>query len=171
VKAKIDAVAKLIRDDVYHGIASIRRAARAEGFRDMAAVWGDVPGIGMAESIQDLRLANRYADRLGQLAIRSLGEPGAIRAIDNRLATIAITENSTAFNAQRQVIAESIAERFDLVEIWDATLDQNTCPDCWGMNGEVAIVGAGFASGFQPGTVHARCRCTSHFERRSYLLH
>lgn len=137
----------------------------------MAAVWGDVPGIGMSESIQDIRLANRYADRLGQLAIRSLGEPGAIRDIDNRLATIAITENSTAFNAQRQVIAESIAERFDLVEIWDATLDQLTCPDCWGMNGEVAIVGQGFASGLQPGSVHPRCRCTSHFERRSYLLH
>lgn len=134
----------------------------------MASIWGQVPGVGLAESIQDTQLAARYADRVGMLAIDSLGESGAIRALDNRLATIAITENSVAFNEQRRAIAWHLADRFDLDEVWDAQLDQATCQECWSLNNEVAAVGGQFPGNARPGMVHARCRCTSHLIRRTY---
>lgn len=134
----------------------------------MASVWGQIPHVGLAEHVRDFQIANRYADRIGMLAIDGLGDSGVIRQIDSRLATLAITENSAAYNEQRRAIAHGLAERFDLVEIWDAQLDQATCQECWGMDGEMALVGQGFASGLAPGNVHPRCRCTSHFERRIY---
>lgn len=134
----------------------------------MRLYWGEVPGIGMAESITDVRRAERYSERFAQLVRAKAGERNALAALDNRLATIGITENAEAFNAQRRASAEVIAERVGLIEIWDAVLDQRTCSECWRMNREQALVGRGFPGGLRPGQVHARCRCTSHFERITY---
>jgi hypothetical protein len=139
----------------------------------MQLVWGRIAGIslheiGIHERIQDVTRAKRYSDNLALLVREEAGELGAIKAIDNRIATIAITENADAFNGQRKLIADSIAERLDLVEVWDAMNDKVTCDACWSMNGQRAVVGVGFAGGLRPGRVHARCRCTSHFEPLVY---
>lgn len=127
--------------------------------------WGRLRPIGLSESIQDARRAERFSGNLANLVRAEAGDALAIDAIDNRLATIAITENASAFNAQRHIEAQYLAEKFGMVEIWDAQLDKRTCDECWRMDGQRAIVGAGFLGGLVPGLVHARCRCTSHFER------
>lgn len=132
----------------------------------MQLAWGGgVRGIELSDRLYDSHRARRYSDNLIELVRHEAGSKGALAALDNRLATIAITENAEAFNVQRQVIADQIAEKFDLVEVWDAMNDQRTCQVCWGMDGERAVVGVGFLGGLRPGRAHARCRCTSHYER------
>lgn len=163
--SQADEVARVLQAYAQGDILAIRQAARFAGANDMRLFWSDVPGIGIAEQLEDLRRARIYSENLAALIRSEAGAPGAIGAIDNRLATIAITENSEAFNAQRHVIANHIAERVGLVEVWDATNDKRTCDECWRMDGERAIVGIGFSGGRRPGSVHARCRCTSHVER------
>lgn len=89
---------------------------------------------------------------------------------DYRLGRLASTETSQAYND------EHAAEWADFVDTaktdprnliwlgllfrrWDAILDRKTCPICARLDGEVAIVGQGFSSGYEPGSVHPHCRC------------
>lgn len=158
-------IATDLQYQTYHGIIEARRNARVMAANDMGELFpGMFGGIGLAEPLQDIERARRYSLGLQRYAGAKLGERGGIGLVDTRLETIAISENSQAFNQQRRAIANQIAERFDLVEIWDSRMD--ACDVCWGLNGSESFVGQGFPGGEYPGDVHPRCLCTSHFERR-----
>jgi hypothetical protein len=132
----------------------------------MQGLWPQVEMPSLYEGITDVQRAQRYSTNLALLAGDVADAPNALAVLDNRIATIAISENAEAFNATRRHIADDIATQYDLIEIWDAMMD--ACEVCWGLNGTEAIVGHGFPGGETPGGVHPRCRCTSHFERRFF---
>lgn len=151
-------------------IIGIRSAARASALQFSYAHFGaGIQPTGLAGAIEDARRAREYSGNLGTLGLDTLreGKP-LIRALDNRLITIGITENSHAYNHEHRSAVINVAAKFNLIEVWDSTLDAGTCEVCWHMDGEEAIDGR-FEHGLVPGGVHARCRCTSHFLRRQWL--
>lgn len=88
----------------------------------------------------------------------------AAKANAYRLDRIAATENATAFNDARSetIRASAKAAGIKLYEVWDATLDKRTCPECSSRDGTVADERGEFAGGARPGWVHVGCRCSSH---------
>lgn len=132
----------------------------------MRGLWPQVDMPSLYEGVNDIQRAERYSQRVALLAGEVGEAPNALAVLDNRLATIAISENAEAFNTTRRHIANDIAAEYDLIEIWDARMD--ACPVCWELNGTESIVGYGFPGGDTPGGVHPRCQCTSHFIRRYF---
>lgn len=127
----------------------------------MEAWFGETRGLSPHETLVDAARAQRYSEKLAEFARRATVDTELYSQLDNRIATIAITENAQAFNGTRRAIASDLSWRFDLIEIWDARLD--ACPICWALDGKEAIQGGGFPGNEEPGFVHPRCRCTSHF--------
>jgi len=123
----------------------------------------------MSGRIEDLHRARKYSSNVTRLIVETTDKGGpVIQRVDNRLVTIAITENSNAYNAEHRHAIIDRAQQLGLVEIWDAELDIQTCEHCASLDGSESIDGA-FPGGATPGNVHGRCRCTSHFVRRSIL--
>jgi len=172
VKGKPDLtlIAELERQ-LYGAIASVRVAARASAFDFSTRYFGDnlVPS-GIPGRIVDLERAKRIARNVSKLALDTLNSGGpVIKRIDQRLTTIAVSENSQAYNAEHRNAVIDRAQQLGLTEVWDAELDSRTCQHCAGLDGTEAIDGE-FPGGVVPGHVHGNCRCTSHFVRYS-LLH
>ena len=95
-------------------------------------------------------------------AVRSAGE-----AIRVRLDTIAATENAGAFSQARSEAMREFVKNLEreglqnaVMHRWCAYLDERTCQLCASLDGEVAPAGESFR-GYEPGAVHARCRCYS----------
>lgn len=158
-------VARLLESYLYRDLLTIRDAARAAGLADLRRFFPDAAGLGLAGAVLDSRRVQGITQRFGTLVRDTAGKPGAPGALDVRLATIGVTENAEAFNHERRDAVAQLAERYALVEVWDATLDKRTCEECLKLDGTRAPVGVGFPGGAVPGAVHPRCRCTSHFER------
>lgn len=155
--------------ELYGAIANIRAIARASAFNYAATHFPGVSPGGMSERLEDIRRAKLYAGNAGNLGRDVLREGGpVIKRLDNRLITIGITENSEAYNSEHRRAVLDVADRLDLIEVWDATLDSRTCEHCAGLDGTEAVDGE-FPGGLVPGHVHGRCRCTSHFIRRRIL--
>jgi Phage Mu protein F like protein len=90
----------------------------------------------------------------------------ATDAADFRIRRIAGTEIPRAYNDQHRKDAEEIAEIHpdvmrEFARKWDAMLDRRTCQTCRSLDGETAPIGESFRGGYEPGEVHALCRCMS----------
>jgi hypothetical protein len=90
----------------------------------------------------------------------------ASRLQDYRLARIARTEASRAFNQSRKESLKWISERHDdrnwiaaIFKRWDATLDSRVCAICRDLDGTYVPAGFDFPDGNEPGDVHVNCRC------------
>jgi Phage Mu protein F like protein len=95
------------------------------------------------------------------------GEPDpygfATRAQRWRLEMGATTESSEAYNLARDRSLQQLSllnptANEELVKIWDATLDKQTCPVCGEASGTIVGLRESFPQGV-PGHVHPRCRC------------
>jgi hypothetical protein len=165
-----DAMIAALEQKLYGAIVGIRGAARASAFEFSYAHYGSYASpSGLPGSLEDISRAQKFSRNVTKLIYDTREEGGPlIKRIDNRLVTIGITENSSAYNAEHRQSIIDQAERLDLIEVWDATLDSRTCEHCEGLNGTEAVNGE-FPGGVVPGQVHARCRCLSHFIRRRIL--
>jgi len=83
-----------------------------------------------------------------------------------RLGRVASTETSRAFtDARDEGMGWAAAEYGDstwfpgLFKRWDATLDKRVCRVCEDLDAKVALYGADFEDGAEPGYVHVSCRC------------
>ncbi len=90
----------------------------------------------------------------------------ANQATLNRLELIAVTESSIAFNAGRNSATARYRGDYDLVRVWDATLDKRLCSTCESSDGEIAPISQKFSLG-EPGVVHPSCRCTYYITTNS----
>lgn len=169
-RPSLELIAELERK-LYGAIAGVRFAARASALEFAAKHFGQtVSNSGLAGQIDDLRRARLISRNVSKMAIETLEKGGpVIKRIDQRLATIAVTENSHAYNAEHRASVVDTATKAGLVEVWDSELDSRTCEHCASLDGTESIDGM-FPGGLTPGAVHRNCRCTSHFVRAS-LLH
>ena len=158
-------------DALADSILKIRVNARREAQVFSRLVYGSgLNKSGVGEMLGDAKAAQRYASNVTELIVKTTdaGKP-LIKTVENRLKVIAVSENSSVYNNERRLAIADKAERLGLVEVWDASLDMQTCDICAEMDGEEAVDGE-FARGLVPGNVHASCRCTSHYIEK-HLIH
>lgn len=94
--------------------------------------------------------------------------PGRIRSmaknLDGRLQRFAATENARAWNDEHLEATDTLSNDYSdlakkLGNIWDATLDADTCEICADHDGDVIQIGTDFDDDDEPGDVHPYCRC------------
>lgn len=124
---------------------------------------------GVDEAITRVR-AKRLAERARVALLRKMEQvagdvKAAAASLRARVDTIATTETASAFNAGQALVARGVA-RVDpfvwslLAREWCAMLElPNVCGVCWDLDGSIAPPGQAFPSGYEPGSVHPRCRC------------
>lgn len=167
------AVANSLSAQVTRATYQATQAARRFGVEALESQFDlHLFGSGNLGRFRDAIHAHQIGERFGRDWLRkltpandgsSLLQPPKILG---RLQTIGTTEAARAFDNERAEVARSqLVTRFDLIEIWDATLDSRACSFCYSMDGERAGAG-GFAGGVRPGDAHPRCRCCSHYEPR-----
>lgn len=134
-------------------------ALRLPGRAAMAAtVAHDQLRAGRASQWLASRLQRRtVAESAGGVVDFDAAVRGAARKLESDFTAVASTENSTAFNAERRMVA-STAE-VQMLRVWDAELDKLTCEICFGLDGTIVGMGESFPGGVSPGGVHPRCRC------------
>lgn len=109
------------------------------------------PGSGIDAAGIGRRAGSAYTERAARSSLQE-----AATALTSRIDTIAATETSAAFSQGRAEALRDVAP--DTWLQWSAVLDRQTCTLCASLHGEVAQAGFGFR-GYEPGMVHARCRC------------
>jgi hypothetical protein len=173
-------IAGNIQRELSGAIVSARMFARSAGLERLdreAARFGFSVTTPMGEVVRDIQRGRKYAANLARNWLgKATSTSGTIRqqaAAANagtlaHLQTIAVSESSEAFNSGRAK-ALSQVDVGELLRVWDATLDKNTCPVCRGADGTIVGAAEPFPIG-EPGSVHARCACTWHivgFSRRT----
>lgn len=80
-----------------------------------------------------------------------------------RVRMVATTEASTAYTAERSAVARAVVpltKGLAVVpyRVWCSAREKNTCETCYGVHGEMVLLGEHFSLG-EPGDVHPRCLC------------
>lgn len=70
----------------------------------------------------------------------------------------ATTESADAFGTGRAKYIRVVPD-VQLLKVWDAELDKQTCPVCSGADGTIVGTREAFPAG-EPGSIHPYCRCS-----------
>tara|TARA_B100001123_G_scaffold418658_1_gene522927 strand:+ start:2486 stop:3226 length:741 start_codon:yes stop_codon:yes gene_type:complete len=143
--------------------STMRRLAAQQGF-----AWRLLEPDDIARAEMLAAHFGRYWYEQSGITIEELKSPtraslarAVAKAEKFRVEMTATTETARAFNEQRELAYDALAETAvgrDTWRLWDATLDRRTCPICDEMHGETVPLGDSFPAG-TPGYVHPNCRC------------
>lgn len=169
----------LLRRLAYRVVAKAQRLTRARSNRTLRnevakALDGEVA---FADAIVDgdaararliaKNLAKRWAEKTAALVAD--GSPyrasarQAAKAVEPYIELVARTETATAFNAERQSVLQRTVDftrrangNLLLFKMWDAEMDERTCPVCESMHGTLKRTDEEFEVDMP---AHPRCRC------------
>ncbi len=164
-------IATTLQRELSGAIASARMFSRAAGIErlELEASRFGFTITPINDVIRDVQRSRQYATNLASNWLgKARSVTGTVRqqaALANagtlaHLQTIAVSESSEAFNSGRAKALQRVYVG-DLLRVWDASLDKRTCPVCSGADGDIVGAAEPFPIG-EPGSVHARCRCTWH---------
>lgn len=113
---------------------------------------------------KNIRAAIRMSIDLGET--REQVETRVRKIIDNpvRAEMIAQTETVNAYTQGRLEVARGLG--LEMEKVWEAVLDNRTCPICIDLNGKVVPLEEKFPGGYEGPTAHPRCKCSLHIRPR-----